>query len=114
MVPTDITKVIQMTKAFISYSVNSEDQYNADGEVFDSADYWVIEKVFVPVEERGQGKARKMLIDAIAEMKTENSMLDIKLWCDPQDDDTDSELLAAFYESVGFEATGNGAEMILC
>lgn len=55
-----------------------------------------------------------MLIDAIAEMKTENSMLDIKLWCEPQDDDTDIELLAAFYESVGFEATGNGAEMILC
>jgi len=100
-------------KAYITYGVDSEETYNDEGELVAELDYWLISKVYVPVDQRGNGIARKMMTDAIADMKKENPELEIKLWCEAQDDDTDSELLAAFYESFGFDATGNGAEMIL-
>ena len=46
-------------------------------------------------------------------MQAKRPELSIKLWCEAQDKDTDQELLANFYESFGFDATGNGAEMEL-
>lgn len=96
---------------YISFCVNSDDVYNDEGEVIDSVEYWLIEKVYTPFEMRGRGIARQMMNDALAEMKLEESSLPVRLWCEAQDEDTDHELLAAFYESFGFDATGNGSEM---
>lgn len=96
---------------FISYSIDSSEIFDNDGEVIGTEEFWLIEKIYVPSELRGNGIARKMMTKALVEMKTENAELSVKLWCEAQDDDTDQELLAAFYESFGFEATGNGAEM---
>ena len=96
-----------MKAQFISYSVTSEELYDEDGEVSYGDDYWLIEKIYVPSELRGQGIARKMMIEAIAEMKAERPGLKIKLVAIPQDDETDIELLGAFYESLGFEAIGD-------
>lgn len=100
-------------KNFISYNIEQEDIYNEEFDVIGVEEFWLINKIYVPVEMRGQGLARKMMEEAIADMRKENSSLPIKLWCEAQDEDTDQELLAAFYESFGFEATGNEAEMIL-
>ena len=92
---------------FISYSIESEEIYDEDGELSFGDDYWLITKIFVIPEQRGQGFARKMMADAIEEMKKERPELTIKLVCEAQDEDTDQEKLAAFYESFGFSATGD-------
>ena len=94
-------------KAFVSYDINCEEIYDEDGEATYGDDYWLISNVFVEPAFRGQGVARKMMVEAIAEMKAERPELKIKLVAIPQDDETDVELLGAFYESLGFEAIGD-------
>ena len=94
-------------KAFVSYDINCEEIYDEDGEVSYGEDYWLISNVFVEPAFRGQGVARKMMVEAIAEMKAERPELKIKLVAIPQDDETDIELLGAFYESLGFDAIGD-------
>lgn len=94
-------------KAYVSYGINCEEIYDEDGEVSYGDDYWLISNVFVEPAFRGQGVARKMMVEAIAEMKAERQELKIKLVAIPQDDETDIELLGAFYESLGFEAIGD-------
>lgn len=94
-------------KAFVSYGINCKEIYDEDGEVSYGDDYWLISNVFVEKEYRGKGIARKLMIEAIEEMKAERPELKIKLVAIPQDDDTDIELLGAFYESLGFEAVGD-------
>lgn len=96
-----------MKAQFISYSVTSEELYDEEGDVSFGDDYWIIEKIYVPSELRGQGIARKMLVKAIEEMKAEHPEYAIRLVCEAQDDETDQELLAKFYESVGFDAVGD-------
>lgn len=100
-------------KEYISYYIDQEEIYDDEGDVIGEEDYWLISMVYVPAEMRGNGVARKMMEEAIADIREKDSSLPIKLWCEAQDKDTDQELLAAFYESFGFEATGNGAEMVL-
>ncbi|NUL35080.1 GNAT family N-acetyltransferase [Kosakonia sacchari] len=102
-----------MTTQFISYNTDTETLFDEEGYEYEGAEYWLINKIFVPSELRGQGIARQMMEEAIAEMRAERPELTIKLWCEPQDAETDGEKLAAFYESFGFEATGNGCEMEL-
>ncbi|KAB0585071.1 MULTISPECIES: GNAT family N-acetyltransferase [Edwardsiella] len=92
---------------YISYSVNAEEIYDESGDMTFGDDYWLIEKIYVPVEMRGQGVARKMLTEAIAKMQAEHPEYAIRLVCEAQDEDTDQEKLAAFYESVGFSAIGD-------
>ena len=94
-------------KAYVSYDINCEEIYDEEGEVSYGDDYWLISNVFVEKALRGQGVARKMMIEAIAKMKDERPELKIKLVAIPQDEETDIELLAAFYESLGFEAVGD-------
>ena len=94
-------------KAYVSYDINCEEIYDEDGEVSYGDDYWLISNVFVEKAFRGQGVARKMMIEAIAKMKDERPELKIKLVAIPQDDETDIEFLGAFYESLGFEAIGD-------
>lgn len=92
---------------YVSYSVTQEEIYDEDGEVSYGDDYWLVEKCYVAPELRGQGIARKMMEQAIAEMRAERPDLSIRLVCEAQDSDTDQEKLAGFYESLGFEAVGD-------
>ncbi|TNL01041.1 hypothetical protein CYD30_28385, partial [Kosakonia cowanii] len=101
------------SKPFISYEIyketNSNFVYNDEGDLVEketSEEYWLINKIYVPSSLRGQGIARKMLSESIKEMRAERHDLTIKLWCEPQDADTDGEKLGAFYESFGFEFAG--------
>lgn len=96
-----------MDKHYVSYSIQQEEIYDEEGEVSYGDDYWLVEKCYVAPELRGQGIARKMMVEAIADMRAERPGLTIKLVCEAQDDDTDQELLAGFYESLGFDATGD-------
>lgn len=98
-------------KEYISYSVVEEEIHGHEGDVVGAQEYWLIEAVYVPVANRGQGVARKLMAEAIAEMQSERPDLAIRLWCEPQDSSTCAEKLAEFYEGLGFSPTGNDAEM---
>lgn len=60
-----------MSKVYISYDVETETFLDEGGYECDGPEYWLISKVFVPLEERGQGKARKMMETALLEMRSE-------------------------------------------
>lgn len=89
--------------SFISWDVDCEEIYDDEGDVIDEIEYALIHKIFVVKEERRQGKARKMLLDAIAEIKEEGHS-EVRIAAYPFDDEEcDIECLVEFYESVGFE-----------
>ena len=100
-------------QAFCSWDIESEVTYDEEGTEVYGDDYALINKVYVPESERGNGLGRKLMLDAIEEIKAAHPGVSIRLWCEAQDDETDTEKLAGFYESLGFSSTGNGAEMEL-
>jgi predicted GNAT family N-acyltransferase len=103
----------KMTSAYISYDIQEDPIFDDEGDEVGTDKYWLICKMYTPEAERGKGIARRLMTEALSEMSSKCPSLDVRLWCEPQDDLTDGELLMAFYESFGFEATGNGAEMKL-
>lgn len=78
---------------------------------------YVIAHLWVPVEERGQGKARKMLQEAIEEIKAEGKASQIKLSADSESEDRENPIeladLVAFYESEGFDIEYAGDVVIM-
>ena len=87
--------------AYISYGIEKDDIYDDEGDVVRVDEYILICKLWVPLEARGNGLGRKMLTEAILDIKTEKPGMKIKLAADSSED-MDMERLVAFYESVGF------------
>ncbi|MGD1336124.1 GNAT family N-acetyltransferase [Vibrio harveyi] len=81
--------------AFISWEYDIEE------------DAYIIAHFFVPVDERGQGKGRKMLQEAIAEMREEGKAKKIMLAANSAEEDPRDPIdlfdLVEFYESEGFD-----------
>jgi GNAT superfamily N-acetyltransferase len=94
-----------MKEAYISWS-HDEDE-----------GAYIIAHLYVPVEERGQGKARAMLRDAIAQMRDEGKANVIKLSADSKSEDPDDPIddfaLVEFYESEGFEVEYAGDVIVM-
>lgn len=98
------------SKGYVSWDVNQEQ--NEDGPV--GPEYVLIEKVHVNEDSRRQGFARKLLREAIAEIKAEHPGMAIKLAADPQHDSIELDDLVAFYESEGFDTVdSNGAPFVV-
>lgn len=101
--------------SFISYDLTEDDIYNDEGDVIGTDEYVLIEKLFVAVEDRRQGVGRKMLRDAIAEIRKEHGNITIKVAALPFGDDAiEMADLVAFYESEGFDVVDcNGDAVIM-
>ena len=84
---------------------------------YEEEDCFLIEGLWVPVEERGQGKGRKLLQDAIAEMRADGTYGLIKLSADSDSMDPENPIDAAdlveFYESEGFDLTYAGEIIVM-
>ena len=92
------------------YENDSESVDHIDGEK--SSQYVRIDTLFVNPEDRGQGKGRALLLDAIAEAKTYN--LPIYIVAGMLGFDTDISRLVTFYESEGFTAIADlGGEVLM-
>lgn len=78
---------------------------------------YLIAYFWVPAAERGQGKGRKMLQEAIEEMKAEGKYSNIKLSADSENMDKENPIeladLVEFYESEGFEVTYAGEIVVM-
>lgn len=92
-------------QAFISWEFDKEE--NA----------YIIAHLWVPVEERGNGLGRKLLREAIEEMKTEGKAKEIKLSADSDSEDPENPIdiadLVEFYESEGFSIDYAGEVVIM-
>ena len=77
--------------AYVSWTVTEDDIYDADGEVVGVEEYALIEKVWVPAEQRGQGKGRELVEQAIKEIEVTG--LSCKIAALPFDDGIASAIL---------------------
>lgn len=67
------------TKNFVSWSLNSEEIFDDEGDVVGEVEYALIDKLFVSIEDRGQGKGRALIEGAIKDIKAAHPSLDIKI-----------------------------------
>lgn len=104
----------KIEEAYVSWTVDAEVIFDEDGEESTGADYVLIEKLYVPVAERGQGKARRMMNEALEEIRAEHPGLTIKVAALPFGDDAlDMIDLVAFYESLGFEVSDTSGHAVI-
>lgn len=94
--------------AYISWDITSDSSFDAEGNETHGADYALIEKVWVPVEMRGQGLGKKLIADAIAEIRAIHGDITIRLAALPfGEDPMDIDDLVAYYERMGFSVDEN-------
>lgn len=78
---------------------------------------YLVAHLWVPVEQRGQGLGRKLLREAIAEMKADGEYDVIKLSADSNSEDPENPIdafeLVAFYESEGFDIEYAGEVVVM-
>ena len=92
--------------AYISWDVNEDLIFDDEGNEVGTEEYVLIEKIYVPAEQRRQWLARKMLREAIVEAKEKHAGLTIKIAALPFDGDAiEMDDLVAFYESEGFSVS---------
>ena len=100
--------------AYVSWDLNEDLVFDSEGEEIGSEEYVLIEKLFVPPHQRRQGVARKLLREAIAEVRQQYHDLPIKIAALPfGDDQIDMDDLVAFYESEGFSVTNTDGHAVI-
>jgi hypothetical protein len=98
--------------AYASWDIGNDsyEKYNpATGEMDEVAlpDYALIEKLYVPPEQRGTAKGRQLVVDAVDEIRAEHGDIDIRLTADPfGEGKMDTKDLVKYYEDMGFELDG--------
>ena len=100
--------------AYASWTVTEDDIYDADGEVVGVEKYALIEKVWVPAQQRGQGKGRELMEQAIKEIEVTG--LSCKIAALPFDDGMEMADLVEWYESFAFsveDASGDAVIMVM-
>ena len=99
-------------EAYVSWDVNCDDIYDAEGDVVGQEEYALIEKIWVPSSERGNGKGRQMLREAIEEIKAAGHDT-VKIAALPFDDGMDMCDLVEFYESEGFDIEDTNGHAVI-
>ena len=94
-------------KSFSAWDITSDpvevfDEFGELTNVVDGPEYALIEKVYVDPSERGQGAARNLLRESIAEIQEKHPQHPIKLAASQLEKGTDLDQLVRFYESEGF------------
>lgn len=105
--------VFEDNGAFCAYRIETEIEFDEDGYEVEGDQYVLIEKIFVPVENRGNGIARRLLREAVSHSRTTHPGMAIRLVAEPLDASTDMERLVAFYESEGFDVIEAGEIVVM-
>ena len=104
---------LENDKAFCAYRIETEIDFDEDGYEVDGEQYVLIEKLFVPSENRGNGIARRLLREAVSHARATYPGMAIRLVAEPLDADTDMDRLLAFYESEGFDVIEAGEIVVM-
>lgn len=103
-----------MEEAYVSWELCEDPIFDEEGDEIGSEEYVLIEKVFVPAHQRRQGVARKMLRNALADIKRHYPSLPIKVAALPfGPDPIEMDDLVAFYESEGFSVTNTDGHAVI-
>ena len=92
---------------FISWGENRDPFLDEEGDMAEGEPYVLIEKMEVYPEYRGKGHGKRLLREALADIKTQKPGMEIKLYPDAYDIDKgglEQHQLVEFYELMGFEA----------
>ena len=100
-------------EAYVSWDLETEVLFDEDDCEYDGEQYAIIEKIWVPESDRGQGKGRKMLESAIADIKEKHGNITIKIAALPFDGGMDMADLVAFYESIGFDVEDTSGHAVI-
>lgn len=102
------------TENFVSWDIAADPVFDAEGDEVGSDEYALIEKVYVCPTQRRQGLARKMLTDAIAEIKAAHSGMPIRIAALPFGDEAiEMADLVDFYESIGFDVVNTAGHAVI-
>ena len=100
-------------EAYVSWDLETAVLFDVDGCEYYGEQYAIIEKIWVPESDRGQGKGRKMLEAAIEEIKAEHGKITIKIAALPFDNGMDMADLVAFYDSIGFDVEDTSGHAVI-
>ena len=101
-------------QAYVSWDLNEDPILDEEGNEVGAEEYVLIEKIYVPAEQRRQGLARKMLREALKEAKEKHAGLTIKIAALPFDGDAiEMDDLVAFCESEGFEVENTDGHAVI-
>ena len=100
-------------EAYVSWDLETEVLFDVDGCEYYGEQYAIIEKIWVPESGRGQGKGRKMLEIAIADIKEKHGNITIIIAALPFDNGMDMADLVAFYESIGFDVEDTSGHAVV-
>ena len=108
----------QQDKPYISWGINSDPEFDAEGNESEGEDFVKIDRMYVPESQRQKGLARAMLRNALAEIQKEHPGMTIKLSAEPfgknpKDEVIDTEDLVKFYESEGFSVTDTRGDGVI-
>lgn len=92
-----------MEKGYVSFSESEDFDLDEEGAEVGTGKYILIDLVYVAPEFRGQGVARKMLLDTLEELKKQP--LPVKLVALPKEKGIDQDRLVEFYEECGFSVS---------
>jgi len=99
---------------YVSWGLQSDPEFDDEGNESTGDEYALIEKIYVPPSQRGNGIARKMLRSALAEIKQEHPDLPIKIAALPFGEDAiEMEDLVSFYESEGFDVSNTDSDAVI-
>lgn len=105
--------VLEDNGALCAYRIETEIDFDEEGYEVEGEQYVLIEKLFVPAENRGNGIARSLLREAISHARATYPRMVIRLVAEPLDADTDMDRLVAFYESEGFDVIEAGEIVVM-
>lgn len=105
--------ILENDNAFCAYRIVTEIDFDEDGYEVEGDSYVLIEKLFVPAENRGNGIARRLLREAVFHARTDHPSMAIRLVAEPLDTETDMDRLVAFYESEGFDVIEAGEIVVM-
>ena len=114
------TSMVEESEASVTWFIDNDSVFDEEGNESPGFDFVHIDTLFVPVELRGQGLARRIMKEAIKNIKVEHSGLPIYLVACPKESAgpacPDMSELVDFYMSLGFDADDEkvgGSEPIL-
>jgi GNAT superfamily N-acetyltransferase len=96
-------KESEREKSYIAWEKVIEPTFDDEGDEDGELEYVLIDKIWIDPADRGKGKARELLRNAIKEIKQKHPDLEIKLSASGElDKTTDLKKLVDFYEREGF------------
>lgn len=100
--------------SYISWDLTEDFTLDEEGYEIGLGEYALIEKVWVDPEERGKGVGKKLVLDAIEEIRDMHPDLDIKLAALPFGEGAmEMDELVAYYERIGFSVENCDGEAVI-